>query len=182
MAGLAVVVPALAELGIADAVEAGQGGDLAEPAPDEDVLEPVGLPRRQRLPVRARVQLVDHLPVALDHRLLRVAHERPVLGERREPQVAAPLRHDVHVVLPVAGAERRRRDRLPGVAAGGGCGERGAGERGCHEEDGLLDVLVHFGGLVWFVCFGYAFLDLLGGRERDVCVCVCVCGLFVQST
>lgn len=119
--GLAVVGPAVG-LGGTDAVKTGEGGDLAKPAADEDVLEVVSIAGSKDLAVRARVELVDHLAVGGDNGIHGVGLELGVVGKSLEAQLSAPC---VDNALVARGSGRRSRSgRGRGLLGAGGSGSR----------------------------------------------------------
>ncbi|RYP05474.1 hypothetical protein DL765_009823 [Monosporascus sp. GIB2] len=79
--------------GVADAVQALQGGDLAEPAADEDARSHRAA--RGRAPAPWCQKLVDHPTVAVLRRLQRVGCQRGVLGQLLETQLRPPFQHDM---------------------------------------------------------------------------------------
>jgi hypothetical protein len=139
--GLALVAPALGH-GAADAVETGQGGDLAEPSTDEDVEErlEVGLAGGKDLAVGAGVELVLHDTVALNDDVHGVVLELGVALEGLHAHLRAPLGDDVHVAT-------GGRSRSSGGGGWLGClAGRGWGRRsvvGGGRRSGLVD---HGGG------------------------------------
>jgi len=96
VASLSLVCPALGLLG-ADAVQAGQTGDLAEPAADEDVLELFHATGGKDLTHGAWVELVLHLAVALVAGVGGVVLEGFAVFEVGETELLAPFVDGGHV-------------------------------------------------------------------------------------
>jgi hypothetical protein len=132
VAGLALVVPALGELG-ADTVETGEGGHFAEPATDEDTLELVVLSGSKDLAVGAGVELVPHDAVAVNDDLEGVGLELRRELELLKAELGAPLGDNIHVAS--SGWLGRRRGRRggsrsrsrSGLRSGRGSGGRSVG-------------------------------------------------------
>lgn len=100
MASLALVRPAFRH-GLADTVETGEGGDFAEPATNEDLLEALEsvLTGGKDLAVGARVKLVPHNTVAVNNDLVGVRLEQVRLFKGLEAELLAPLSDNAHVAV-----------------------------------------------------------------------------------
>jgi hypothetical protein len=120
VASLALVGPAVG-LGRADTVKTGEGGDLAEPATDKDVLEVVSVSGGKDLAEGAGVELVDHLAVGGDNRVHGVGLELLVVCKSLQAQLRTPSVNDALV----AGIGSRR------SRGGRGGSSLGAGGSGC---------------------------------------------------
>jgi len=100
--GLATISPAFAEF-VADAVEAGEVGPLAEPAANEAPGELVGLSGSKDLTEGTGEELVDHLAIAVGSGLEGIGFEGGVMGKLLEAQLCAPLLDNAHVAVGLGG-------------------------------------------------------------------------------
>jgi len=136
MTSLSAVAPALRS-GRADAVQAGKGGDLAEPATNVDLFEVARAARGKNLSHGAGVEFVNQATNAVCAGLEGVGLEGAVLGKSRKAAGRAPLGDDGHVV-PSAGADGRSAGAGLGGSGGLSSGSRfwGLGDHGDNSGSG----------------------------------------------